>query len=685
MIDPMSGAYTAGSTGSVTDIVNVVDGTGLRGSIKVAVGPGVTVTPSTASVAPRGTETFSVSGGSGTNYTWSLTANLSGGMISATGAYVAGGTAGLTDVVTVADALGNRGTASIGVSGGVSITPASAQVLTGGKISFAASGGTGMGYTWKLATNASGGVIDAQSGAYVAGATGLVTDVVQVDDSASNSATASIMVAQGASTVDAGTPMPDAGSMPTADSGTDDGGTSVDEAGAEGGLMPMNGTGTTPSNGCGCRTVGNGRGGLTALLGGLAALALVDRAPSPPSSSTRSSPRGRAGDGAPRLRTRLRLFFGFVKPAVGAREEMLDVGVLGALGERREADAHRGAEREARPLVVGLFHGAPESLAEEAEPVAVRAARDDREFLAPDAREQILVPHAVSDLRGDARDDRVPRSVAVDVVDALEMIDVEHDETQRRAGAPGVGNLGAEPVDEVAPVEGARHAVLRRRGVELLRVALLDRVEHRKAQPHVEPELHAGAARQLDARDALPSTNVPFADPRSSSTNVFALVRSMRACRRLTPASWKRTSHSAPRPSTVSRHSIGNTHPDCTPPNAVSTGRSRGGSGCVTNVAGPTRSPASVSSDASGTSGAVVAGRKPLASRRTGTGPDSSATSSRALIGMCTSRGELVARVRNAARRGQPAMGRWTGYTSRNKIVSAPPFNEGAGCVHVRT
>ena len=50
------------------------------------VGAGVTIAPATASVPPRGTQTFTASGGSGTPYTWSLPTNLSGGSIMPAGA-----------------------------------------------------------------------------------------------------------------------------------------------------------------------------------------------------------------------------------------------------------------------------------------------------------------------------------------------------------------------------------------------------------------------------------------------------------------------------------------------------------------------------------------------------------------------------------------------------------------------
>jgi MYXO-CTERM domain-containing protein len=83
----------------------------------VAVTVGVTVSPAAATVAPRGTQVFTASGGSGTGWTWSFASNASGGTIAAaTGAYTAGPTGGVTDVVRATDSLGNAGTAQVTVT-----------------------------------------------------------------------------------------------------------------------------------------------------------------------------------------------------------------------------------------------------------------------------------------------------------------------------------------------------------------------------------------------------------------------------------------------------------------------------------------------------------------------------------------------------------------------------------------
>jgi len=145
-------------------------------------------------VAPGGSTTFTASGGSGTGYSWSLSTNASGGSINAgTGAYTAGATPSVTDVVRVVDSLGNTSTQDVAVGPGISIGgPATVPAST--SAAFTASGGSGTGYTWSLSTNASGGSIDGTSGLYTAGATPNVTDIVSVQDSLGNSGSTPVSV-----------------------------------------------------------------------------------------------------------------------------------------------------------------------------------------------------------------------------------------------------------------------------------------------------------------------------------------------------------------------------------------------------------------------------------------------------------------------------------------------------------
>jgi predicted secreted protein len=154
------------------------------------------IAPSSVTLAPGAMQTFTASGGSGTGYMWALATNNSGGHITSAGAYTAGTTGGVTDVVQVTDSASATATATVTVSmatNALAVSPSSVTLAPGAKQNFTASGGSGTGYSWAIATNNSGGTITA-AGAYTAGSTGGVTDVVRVTDSASATATATVTV-----------------------------------------------------------------------------------------------------------------------------------------------------------------------------------------------------------------------------------------------------------------------------------------------------------------------------------------------------------------------------------------------------------------------------------------------------------------------------------------------------------
>ncbi len=117
-INASTGAYTAGATGKVADTLSVIDSLGNTASVNVSVGGGLAINPPSPQVAPLGSVPFSVVGGSGTNYTWALAANASGGSIEAlAGTYTAGRTDNVADTVQVTDSLGNVATVVVTVTG----------------------------------------------------------------------------------------------------------------------------------------------------------------------------------------------------------------------------------------------------------------------------------------------------------------------------------------------------------------------------------------------------------------------------------------------------------------------------------------------------------------------------------------------------------------------------------------
>ena len=195
-----SATFTAGASGSVQLSCSLTNAAGDAYSAS-ATSSVVLGIAGNASTFPRANRTLTPSGGSGTGYTWSLLTNNSGGSIVAgTGVYTAGSTGGVTDTVQLTDSLSSTTTATIAVSAGVSITPSTLSLAPRATQSLTASGGSGTGYTWSMATNNSGGNVNASSGLYTAGTTGHVSDLVQVLDSLGNSATLSVSVTAGFAT-----------------------------------------------------------------------------------------------------------------------------------------------------------------------------------------------------------------------------------------------------------------------------------------------------------------------------------------------------------------------------------------------------------------------------------------------------------------------------------------------------
>jgi uncharacterized protein (TIGR03382 family) len=185
----------------------------------VPVGAGLALTPATLQVAPGEARTITASGGSGAGLTWTLTSNASGGSVvpgagGTSALYTAGHAGGVTDTLQVADSLGNVAGASITVTAGLRIAPASAKPPPRGAIQFTASGGgPGSTQVWSLLVHPSGGSISSATGAYTAGPVGGVTDVVGVSDALGNSATSTIAVGPGVSVAASATSAPAGGAV----------------------------------------------------------------------------------------------------------------------------------------------------------------------------------------------------------------------------------------------------------------------------------------------------------------------------------------------------------------------------------------------------------------------------------------------------------------------------------------
>lgn len=148
------------------------------------------ITPRTIGVTPLCGVSFTATGGG--SFTWSIPTNASGASINAmTGAYVAGSTGSVVDIVKVTDSVGGYATATVNVSAALSISPTSASVPPKGSVSFTAMGG-GQQQTFSILTNNSGAMIVSNN--YTAGSTPNVVDTVRVVDLCGASATATVNV-----------------------------------------------------------------------------------------------------------------------------------------------------------------------------------------------------------------------------------------------------------------------------------------------------------------------------------------------------------------------------------------------------------------------------------------------------------------------------------------------------------
>jgi hypothetical protein len=208
-INPATGVYVAGSTPG-TDTVLVTDSAGYAGSAQVIINPHVAFSVTSLAVQPRGTATLGATGGIAPyTFAFASNGNRSGGTLTG-GAYAAGAPdesaepaflGELVDNALVTDSTGDTATLAIKVTAGPVIAPWGMQLSTADSFCFGtllgrtssgfhASGGSGTGYTFSLATNASGGTINATDGCYTPGTNGAnavhVTDAIQVTDSLGN-------------------------------------------------------------------------------------------------------------------------------------------------------------------------------------------------------------------------------------------------------------------------------------------------------------------------------------------------------------------------------------------------------------------------------------------------------------------------------------------------------------------
>ena len=170
---------------------------------------------------------------------------------------------------------------------------------------------------------------------------------------------------------------------------------------------------------------------------------------------------------------------------LGAGDQLARVGGVRRAGGDPDREAHRAdrAERRDGDLLLDAL-GEPERVGQAAR------GHDDRELLAADPADGVARAHDREEDRRDLGEDVVAGRVAVHVVDALEVVEVEHHERDGRLVGRGDEELLPEPLVEraVVPEAGQRvglRLVLERRAD----VRVVDRERRRVGEPDDEPEL----------------------------------------------------------------------------------------------------------------------------------------------------------------------------------------------------
>jgi hypothetical protein len=136
-----------------------------------------------------------------------------------------------------------------------------------------------------------------------------------------------------------------------------------------------------------------------------------------------------------------------------------------------DGDAHRGGHGDG--LLTRLPHRrGPDRLADlgrqRLRAGQIGLGRDQDQFLAPVAGEDVDLPHHGADPVGDLKEHCVAALVSVSVVDPLEAVEVEHQDGQRTVEAGGPLDLAGQRDDRVAVVPQSGQAVGDRQALGLL-------------------------------------------------------------------------------------------------------------------------------------------------------------------------------------------------------------------------
>src|SRR5579872_7047747 len=184
----------------------LLTGCGGGGSNPITTPVGLSVSPTTATLAVGGVQIFTatVTGSTNKGVTWSVQEGAAGGAIDASGRYTAPSTIGTYHVVATSQADGTQASATINVQAGsigLSVSPATGSLAVGGTQIFTATvtGSTNKGVTWSVQEGAAGGAIDA-NGKYTAPSTIGAYHVVATSQADGTQASATVSVPGGSAT-----------------------------------------------------------------------------------------------------------------------------------------------------------------------------------------------------------------------------------------------------------------------------------------------------------------------------------------------------------------------------------------------------------------------------------------------------------------------------------------------------
>src|SRR5262249_29440434 len=131
----------------------------------------------------------------------------------------------------------------------------------------------------------------------------------------------------------------------------------------------------------------------------------------------------------------------------------------------KSADARRrgeGADQPSLVLDAELLHALPQALRAMQDGVVRSVRHDEHEFLASVAAYDILAARRHHQVLAHRPQYRVTRRVSQRVVEALELVDVDHHHAERAAAAPRAALLAAKRLFKVPAVVYAGQAVVHR-------------------------------------------------------------------------------------------------------------------------------------------------------------------------------------------------------------------------------